>query len=53
MFESGFTSALIELGYRDTWQRRDDVVDFLTGAPLSATTMLPQLQLAAGEPQRS
>src|SRR5665213_1382109 len=53
MFESGFTSALIELGYNDAWQRRDDLVDFLTGAPLAATTMLPQLQLAAGEEQLS
>jgi NTE family protein len=53
MFESGFTSALIELGYNDAWQRRDDLVDFLTGAPLAATTMLPQLQLAVGEEQLS
>jgi NTE family protein len=52
MFESGFTRALIELGYRDALQRRDDIVDFLTGAPLAWTTMLPRLQLAAGdEPQ--
>jgi NTE family protein len=49
MFESGFTKALIELGYRDALQRREDIVDFLTGAPLASTTMLPRLQLAAGD----
>ncbi len=52
MFESGFTTALIELGYKDAMHRRGDIVDFLTGAPLATTTMLPPLQLAAGdEPQ--
>ncbi|HEY6451092.1 MAG TPA: patatin-like phospholipase family protein [Steroidobacteraceae bacterium] len=49
MFEAGFTSALIELGHRDAMQRREDIVSFLTGAPLAATTMLPQLQRVAGD----
>ena len=47
MFESSFTRALIALGHKDAMQQRDDIVDFLTGAPLSATTMLPQPQLEA------
>jgi NTE family protein len=45
MFESSFTSELIALGYRDAMQRSDEIVGFLTGAPLAATTLLPQLQL--------
>ena len=52
MFESSFTSELIALGYRDAMQRSDAIVGFLTGAPLAATTMLPQLQLAAQESGR-
>jgi len=47
MFESSFTRALIALGHKDAMQQRDDIVDFLTGAPLSATTMLPQPQFEA------
>jgi NTE family protein len=43
MFEASFTRELIALGYRDAMQRREDLVDFLTGAPLSSTTLLPQL----------
>jgi NTE family protein len=49
MFESSFTIELIALGYKDAMQRREDIVDFLTGAPLSATTMLPLLQFAQGD----
>jgi len=52
MFESSFTSELIALGYRDAMQRSDEIVGFLTGAPLAATTLLPQLQLAAQESGR-
>ena len=29
LFEHGFCSKLIDLGYQDTWSRRDDVVAFL------------------------
>jgi NTE family protein len=47
MFEASFTRELIALGYRDAMQRRDDLVDFLTGAPLAATTILPQLNSLA------
>jgi NTE family protein len=47
MFESSFTRELIALGYQDAMQRREDIVDFLTGAPLAATTILPQLQVEA------
>ena len=36
MFESGFTPALIELGFKDALHRRGDIVDFLTGAPLAS-----------------
>jgi len=51
MFESSFTRELIALGFKDAMQRRDDIISFLTGAPLSATTLLPQLQLLAGQDQ--
>jgi NTE family protein len=46
MFESSFTRELIELGYQDAMNRRDDLMGFLAGAPLAATTMLPTLELA-------
>jgi len=49
MFESSFTAELIALGYRDAMQRREEIVGFLTGAPLEATTLLPKVQLLAGE----
>jgi NTE family protein len=49
MFESGFTSELIQLGYKDAMRQQAAIVDFLTGKPLEHTTMLPQLQLVADQ----
>ncbi|MGA8705891.1 MAG: patatin-like phospholipase family protein [Steroidobacteraceae bacterium] len=49
MFESGFTSELIQLGYKDAMRQQAAIVDFLTGKPLENTTMLPQLQLVADQ----
>jgi NTE family protein len=46
MFEASFTCELIELGYQDAMNRREDLMGFLAGAPLAATTMLPALELA-------
>ncbi len=52
MFESSFTRELIALGYKDAMQQRDDVVAFLIGAPLAATTVLPALKLVAADEPR-
>jgi NTE family protein len=46
MFESSFTQELIQLGYQDAMNKRDDLVGFLTGAPLTSTTVVPTLELA-------
>ncbi|HWW20700.1 MAG TPA: patatin-like phospholipase family protein [Steroidobacteraceae bacterium] len=46
MFESSFTQELIQLGYQDAMGKREDLMGFLAGAPLAATTMLPALELA-------
>lgn len=53
MFESSFTRELIELGYKDAMRQGDDLVAYLCGAPLAATTMLPALQLVSGEEERT
>lgn len=34
LFESGYTQALIRLGYDDAVARRDELLDFLQGKPL-------------------
>ena len=52
MFESSFTRELIALGYKDAMQQRDDVMAFLLGAPLAATTVLPALTLLAADEAR-
>jgi NTE family protein len=46
MFEASFTQELIQLGFQDAMARRDDLLAFLTGAPLPHTTLLPTLELA-------
>jgi NTE family protein len=46
MFESTFTRELIQLGYQDAMNKGDDIMAFLVGAPLAATTSLPVLELA-------
>jgi NTE family protein len=46
MFESSFTQELIRLGFEDAMNRRDDLMGFLLGAPLPATTMAAALELA-------
>jgi NTE family protein len=46
MFESSFTRELIELGFQDAMAKREDLLGFLAGAPLAATTVLPALELA-------
>jgi NTE family protein len=50
MFESSFTRELIALGYKDAMQQRDEVIAFLAGGPLAATTVVPVLKLVADEP---
>jgi NTE family protein len=45
LFESGFTRELIALGHQDALAQRDILLDFLQGAPLESTTMLPVLRI--------
>ena len=44
MFEQAFTCELIELGYKDACARRDELLTFLAGQPLSQTILLPTLR---------
>jgi NTE family protein len=46
MFEASFTRELIQLGYQDAMNKREELLGFLAGEPLAATTMLPALELA-------
>ena len=50
LFESGFTRELIALGYRDALEQREILLDFLQGAPLANTTILPVLRLPESAP---
>lgn len=45
LFESEFTRELIALGHRDALQQGAILLDFLQGAPLASTTVLPVLRL--------
>ncbi len=38
LFEAGYTRELIQLGYDDAMRRRDDLMDFMAGTPLSGPT---------------
>lgn len=49
MFESSFTSELIALGYKDAMRQRQEIMDFLSGAPLDVTTILPRPHFVAME----
>jgi len=50
LFEAGFTRELIALGHRDALEQREILLDFLQGAPLANTTMLPVLRLPERAP---
>ncbi len=50
LFEAGFTRELIALGHRDALEQREILLDFLQGAPLAATTILPVLRLPERAP---
>ena len=52
LFEQGYTRELIELGYRDALRRSDDLLAFLGGSPLSATSLVPALHLVSAEEER-
>jgi NTE family protein len=43
MFERAFTCELIDLGYQDACARREELLTFLAGKPLSQTILLPTL----------
>jgi NTE family protein len=45
LFEARFTRELIALGHRDALLQREILLDFLQGAPLAHTTVLPVLRL--------
>jgi hypothetical protein len=38
LFESGYTRALIDLGYHDAQSRKDELMDFVHGAPIDTPT---------------
>lgn len=44
LFESGYTRALMELGYRDAMDRRDEVAAFLRVRPATASGRAPRVQ---------